>query len=658
MAREFIHELFRRTAGRFPEGVAVQSPDRTLYYAELDHWSDNVAATLRERGLEKGDRVAIPAQNTFVVIASILGVLKAGGVFVPLDPTAPERRLRPQLELVDPRFCLTEERFSNRIRELSGVGSEVAVLEVDREKAVDGRPCLLPRRADGGWQNLLEVPQTAWKPDDPCYVYFTSGSSGRPKAILGRLMAIDHFVLWESETFGVGPSTRVSQVTGPTFDAFLRDALTPLCAGGCVVVPRDRETLLAPESLARWLEDERVEVLHCVPSLFRVLLRSELGPERFPALRHVLLAGEVLLPSDVRRWYETVGERVGLVNLYGPSETTMVKLFHRVEPADAERRSVPIGQPMPGARALVLNEAGAPCPVGMVGEIHIRTPYRSLGYLGDEELTAGSFVPNPLSGDPDDVVYRTGDLGRLLESGDLEFLGRRDHQVKIRGLRVELDGIEDLILGSGRVKEAAVADRRDVAGNSYLVAYLVPDGDEGDMVSAVRQALAEDLPEALVPSSFVVLESLPKTATGKVDRKSLPAPDEVADTAPYEAPRNEVEEVLAAAFASVLDRPRVGIRDDFFQIGGHSLLAMVLLARASKELDVEVPLGLLFEAPTVAELASRIDELKASVAGSEVAGVGEGGEAAVDLDSALDNLDQLSDDEVDSLLAEIQREAS
>lgn len=635
----------------------MASEDRELTYGELDAWSDNVAAALHRQGLEKGDRVAITAQNSFVAVASILGSLKVGGVFVPLDPDSPRQRLDAQIAPVSPSAWLTESRLGDLTRELAGDDGESAVLEIDREEGSDDNPCLLPRRTEEGLENLLDPPAVEWGADDPCYVYFTSGSTGRPKPISGRLAAIDHFVRWEIEEFGVGPGTRVSQLTAPTFDAFLRDVFTPLCAGGTVVVPGAPETVLSPDRLAAWLDDEEIQLVHCVPSLFRVLLNADLDEDRFRALRAVLLAGEVLLPSDVQRWSAIFGDRIELVNLYGPSETTMVKLFYRVKPEDAERRSIPIGQPMPGARALVVTEAGEPAPAGTVGEILIRTPYRSLGYLGRDDLTAEVFVPNPLSDDPSDVVYRTGDLGRVLESGDLEFLGRRDQQVKIRGIRVELGEIEDLILGSGKVQEAAVADRRDSDDNRYLAAYVVPDEGADDVVGELRAELAEHLPEALIPSAFVVLEALPKTPTGKVDRKSLPAPEEVEDTSRYEAPRTPTEERLAAQFASVLERPRVGIHDDFFQVGGHSLLAMVLLSRLSSEFDVELPLGMLFESPTVAGLAVRVEELQASSGGVEEGETVSGEIEEGDLDSALENLDELSDEEMDSLLADVAEEA-
>jgi amino acid adenylation domain-containing protein len=633
MRQQFVHEMFQEAAAENPAQPAVASADRELTYAELNDWSNHIGNYLIDLGAVKGSIIFIAVESSFSVIASMIATLKIGGVFVPVDPHQPEGRLRGLAAQVPPAFVLTEQRLLATIGEKLGV--QVPVVPIDATDPVEG--CLSPPSVS--------------EPEDMCYVYFTSGSTGQPKAIAGRLKSIDHFVRWEIGAFAVKTGTVVSQLTSPVFDAFLRDTFTPLCAGGTLRVPDSREAVLDPKRLGQWLHDSQVEIVHSVPSLFRTLLAEGLTPDHFPALRYVALAGEPLLPADVRRWMEIFGDRIRLVNLYGPTETTMVKLFYMVRREDSTRRSIPVGQAMPGARALVLDEAGRPAAEGAIGEIYIRTPYRTLGYYNNPELTQQVFVPNPLSDDPADIVYRTGDLGRLLDDGNIEFLGRKDQQVKVRGVRVELEEIENAILATGMVKEAATVSRADRLGNSYLCAYIVT--SDHASVDEVRHAVAANLPDYMVPSTFLELERLPRTATGKIDRKSLPAPEQARSGAdqPIE-PRNQMEAEVATLFAEVLGLERVGINEDFFQLGGHSLLAMSLLSRLSAQFEVDLPLATLFEFPTVEQIAHDIEQRRseAPVEGAESGSLSLKAAASADFQNRVN---ELSDAEVDSLLADI-----
>ncbi len=624
---QFAHELFERSAAKWPDNVAIESSSRRVSYGELNAWSNDLAARLVDAGLRKGAIVYLAVESTFTTVAAILAVLKAGGVFVPIDPHQPGARLRALGAQVPPAFVLTEELLSAAIAEQ--FGKRAKVLRAEPPAAGQGR----------------SVANAAWGGDDLCYIYFTSGSTGTPKAIAGRLKGIDHFIRWEIDALNVAPGTRVSQLTSLTFDAFLRDLFTPLAAGGTMCVPDGREAILAPERLVRWLDDARIEIVHSVPSLFRTILAEPLSAERFPALRYVALAGEPLLPADVERWTQVFGTRIRLINLYGPTETTMVKLFYMVQPEDARRRSIPIGRPMPGASVLLLDETGRPVAPGSIGEVYIRTAYRTLGYYQNPELTEQVFVPNPLGDDPDDLVYRTGDLARELEDGNLEFLGRKDQQVKIRGMRIELGEIESAVLATGLIKEVAVVPLTDRIGNSYLCAYVVADHES---VERARRLLSTTLPEYMIPSAFIELEWLPRTSTGKVDRKSLPSPEEARATAAEPiAPRNDLEERTARMFAEALGLAKVGVNEDFFQLGGHSLLAMSLLARLSSELEVELPLATLFEHPTVEQIVRSVEERRRDAGGSQ-AGAATGAPAA-----PAAGVDDLSEADVESILADV-----
>jgi amino acid adenylation domain-containing protein len=483
------------------------------------------------------------------------------------------------------------------------------------------------------------VAGAALGPDDECYAYFTSGSTGRPKAIVGRLKALDHFVSWHLATFGIGPGDRMCQVTSFAFDGFLHEALVPLATGGTLCVSSDRETLLDGGKLAAWLERAGVHLIHCTPSLFRTMLNQDLDPERLPELRYALLVGEPLLPSDVERWTGVFGERIPLVNLYGPTETTLTKFVYFVKPEDAKLRTIPIGQPMPGARAIVVSDKGEPCPPGKLGEIYIRTPYRSLGYFEEPELTAEVFIPNPFGGSADDVVYKTGDLGRVREDGDFEFAGRRDHQVKVRGVRIELAPIQSLLSGHPAVEEAAVVARDDSRGNKYLCAYLVL--EEKLDPNVLRDFLLEELPESSVPAAFVEMDELPRTLSGKLDTRALPDPDEGGRRLrrEYVAPRTPTEEKICEIFSDLLKVPKVGVHDHFFELGGHSLLVMQLLARVRSSL-VEIPLGQVFQTPTVEELALAVTRIELERAGEP------------ELEELVDQLGEASGEELEELLRE------
>ena len=600
---ENIRHWVRRSAAVHAERIAIEQGDATLTYRELEARASACTNLLLRRGLLRGSVVGVLTFSSSRLATALLGILEAGGIFLPLDPRVPARRLAALVEEASPRWFLVDPELAGLASVITPKKTALRVLGFDDlESAVDDRSETVARPELSG--------------DDPCYIYFTSGSTGRPKGVTGRLKGIDHFVRWEIETFDLGHGARVSQIAAPSFDAFLRDTFVPLCTGGTMCVPPDRALLADAEWLADWIDQQRIELIHCVPSLFRTLLGVELTPERFAALRYVLMAGEPLLPADVQRWTAAFGRRIELVNLYGNSETTMAKFLYRVRPEDAERRMIPAGRPMRGAQGFILDALGAFRPAGAVGEILIRTPFRSLGYYNHPEETNRSFVPNPLHDDPNDLLYRSGDLGRILEDGNFEFLGRKDQQVKIRGVRVELEEVEGVLSRHEDVREAAVVEQPDATGGFLLASFVVlrPGGD----VAPLRGYLAERLPDAMVPSRFFAVEKLPRSMNGKIDRGALRAMAEEWSGAEAEhvAPRNELEEMVAGLFSRLLGVARVGAHDNFFQLGGHSLLATQLVARVRHALDLEVPLRSLLQQPTVAGLAREIEALRRAATGA------------------------------------------
>jgi amino acid adenylation domain-containing protein len=607
MKFESVQELFSQAAGKFKDNVAIERlPDR-LTYGELEESSNRLANYLISIGVAKGSIVAILADDSIEVTTAIIATLKAGCVFLPLDPGIPEKRLQVIVSKASPTVFLVQTKYLETLKQII-VSEAPSYRFVSIDRVADDHLAAGSEDVESYLKHEeTGKPSVEYGPDDFCYLYFTSGSTGIPKAIAGRLKGIDHFIRWEIENFGVQAGTRVSQLTGPSFDAFLRDIFTPLCAGGTVCVPPSRELILDAAKLVQWIDEQQINLVHCVPSLFRSMINQALTADKFASLKFVLMAGEALLPADIKKWMNVFGERVQLVNLYGPTETTMTKFFYFVQPADKDRRFIPIGKPMSGARALVLDPKGKACPPGAIGEIFIRTPFMTHGYYQQPELTKEVFVPNPFSTDPNDLIYKTGDLGRLLDDGNFEFVGRKDQQVKIRGVRIEIGEIENALREHESIRDVVVVDLADADGNKYLCAYVV--FRNAVEIEELRNFLINSLPLYMVPSAFVVREELPRTLNGKINRKALPTPNEarLEAGAKVDTPRTPIEDLLVGIWSSVLGFQSVGINDNFFALGGHSLMATQLLARVRESLDIELPLRSLFDAPTVAGQARYIE---------------------------------------------------
>jgi amino acid adenylation domain-containing protein len=608
MTFESVQELFSKTVEKYGDHFAIEYGDRRITYGALEERSNILANLLIAGGAQKGSVVAIQSADISETITAVIATLKAGCAFMPLDPTFPEKRLQAMIGEVAPAWFITETKFleslDRAVRDQPAAGAKVICLDEVSSTSQD-RPNLTV--IDGLSHRDTNKPNVKSEPNDFAYIYFTSGSTGRPKGIMGRLKAIDHFIKWEIKTLAIGVGARVSQLTNPAFDAFLRDVFVPLCSGGLICIPGDRAVVMMSDSLRDWINAERINIVHCVPSVLRSLINCGLTPEDFTQLKYVLLAGEPLLTSDVAKWTDVFGERVQLVNLYGPTETTMTKFFYFVTPVDRERRMIPIGKPMEGARALIVDERGKPCSPGSVGEIYIRTPFRSLGYYGRAEATNEVFIPNPFTDDPLDLIYKTGDLGRVNKDGNFEFLGRRDQQVKVRGIRVELSEVENLLRAHSAVEDAAVVDREDEHLMKYLCAYVVL--REQIPPSVLRDYLAAELPEFSIPSMFVVVDELPRTPNGKIDRRALPAPNRsgLIKGDPV-APRTLVELRLVQIWESLLNISPVGVTDNFFDLGGHSFLAIVLLNRIHKAFDRSLPLASLLRNATIESLAQIISD--------------------------------------------------
>ncbi|MBL0387099.1 amino acid adenylation domain-containing protein [Tumebacillus sp. ITR2] len=611
-----IHHLFNEQVEKTPDHVAVSYGSQQVTYREIQERSNRLAHFLQEQGVERSEPIAILLERSVEMVVTLLGVLKAGAAFVPLDPKYPLDRLTMILSEVSPKWVISQRSFAGKLQELVADAELQAMRalytdEVPEERASGLAQAFSFSVLDSYSSGNLEVIN---EPGDLNYIFYTSGSTGRPKGVMGCHKSLAHFIRWEAEEFGIGEGDRVSQFAALSFDASLRDIFVPLCNGGRVCLP-PQDVLSDRAELVKWIESEQLTIIHCVPSVFRLLL-AEAREGLFPNLRHILMAGEVLDVKHVRRWMEIFGTRIQLVNFYGSTETTMIKMFHRIEKLPVEGKPIPIGRGMKGAAPLILNVKQKLCGIGQVGEIYIRSPFLSLGYYKRPELTAEVFLQNPLRPVQEgvDPVYRTGDLGRYLPDGSVEYIGRRDNQVKVRGIRVELAEIEAAMVRVDGLREAVVVARTEEEGDCTLIAYFT--GEE-ITVESLRASLQQKLPDVMIPSQFHLLAEMPLLPNGKVDRKGLQAM--ALDAKPelgtqYVAPSTETERVLADIWAHVLKVEKVGVADSFFALGGHSLLAMQVLARVQEATGLRVTLQDFFAKLTVGELAAHLDGLAGSKA--------------------------------------------
>ncbi|KST70378.1 non-ribosomal peptide synthetase [Mastigocoleus testarum] len=607
----YIQVLFQQTAEKFRSETAIIFGNKRLTYKEVEEKSNQLANFLLANGATKGSIVAILSKNIPEVIISIIGILKAGCVFVPLDTNFPEKRLELIISEISPHWYIADSKFLRTVNNIAKKNhiSKPKFICLDDNSVLDEFQHDVRILKHYAKHSNCEAPDVNFDPNDTCYIFFTSGSTGKPKGIVGRLKAIAHFINWEIKTLNVTEKTRVSQFATPAFDAFLKDIFVPLCSGGTVCIPEDRTIIFDARKLVDWIDRQKINIIHMVPSLFRSILNEDLEPNIFDSLKYVVLAGEPILPVDVIKWTDIYGERVKIVNLYGPSETTLTKFFYLIKSSDRERRSIPIGKPIEGSAALVLDENKRVCPPGMVGEIYIRTPYRALEYYHQPELTDAVFIQNPFNNNPHDIVYKTGDLGRITEDGNFEYFGRIDRQVKIRGIRIEVTEIENYLRFHQSVGNVAVVDREDSNGNKYLCAYVVL--NQEIELDSLRSFLSQYLPQSMMPSMFIALESLPRTMSGKVDRKALPAPEKAKQesTRNFVAPRTENEKKLAQIWLQILKIEQVGVNDNFFDLGGHSLLATKLISRARKTFGVELPFNIILDSPTLESMTQSIETI-------------------------------------------------
>nr|QEO74619.1 AMP-dependent synthetase and ligase [uncultured bacterium] len=586
-----LHELFERRAAATPDATAVAFEGERVSYRELNRRADALARRLRDAGVGAGSLVGVCAGRSVELIVAVLGVLKAGGAYVPLDPEYPRERLAFMAEDARVKVLLTQKRHDGLLDGLSGQEFETLYLD--------------DARAEGAAANVSTNNKANVSAQDAAYVIYTSGSTGRPKGVVVSHRAVVN-ALAAHRAFQREPVASTLLQISHAFDASLLNIFCTLSQGGTLFVPRGGWQA-DPAHVARLIAEEGITALFNTPSAYALLL-EEARPEQLETLRTVYVGGEICPPRLIEK-HRALAPHAALFNEYGPTEATIWCLVHDCR-ATTEGAPVPIGRPGANMRVYVLDGRLRPVPVGVAGELYVGGCGLARGYLNRSALTAAAFIPDPFASEPGARLYRTGDVVRWLEAGEVEYVGRNDEQVKIRGFRVEPGEIEAALTRHARVREAVVQAQRaksDAPSVQSLTAYYtVTDGESVPSADELRSHLQAHLPGHMIPSAFVFLEALPLTPNGKLDRRALPEPERVVAAASV-PPRTSTEKALADIWCEVLGLAEVGAFDGFFELGGHSLLATQVVARAREAFEVELPLRAIFEAPTVAGLAERVE---------------------------------------------------
>jgi amino acid adenylation domain-containing protein len=563
-----IHQLFEEQVERTPDAIAVVFEGQQLTYSELNSRANRLAHYLQTLAVKPEVLVGICVDRSLEMVVGLLGILKAGGAYVPLDPAYPQERLAYMLEDSQVSVLLTKEKLVAQL-----LSHQAQIICLDREEEID--------------RYSIDNPQSTIEPNNLAYLIYTSGSTGKPKGVLLAHRGLVNLAQAQGKAFQILPNSRVLQFASLCFDASISEIVMTLIFGASLYLASP-EDLLPGNNLTRLLDRSAITHVTLPPSALSVM-----QPEEVTKLKVLIVAGEACSGELVAKWSKN---RL-FFNAYGPTESTVCATVHLCQTSS---QSPPIGKAIDNTQLYILDERLQPVPIGIPGELHIAGVGLARGYLNRPDLTASKFIAAPFSA-RENRLYKTGDLARYLPNGTIEYLGRIDRQVKIRGFRIELGEVESLLIQHPQIREAVVIAREDIPGDKRLVAYLCF-RRESTEIGELRSYLQENLPNYMIPSNFVFLEAMPLTSNGKIDHRALPKPD-ISRLVELIEPQNDVERQLLAIWQEVLNIDSLGIRDNFFELGGHSLLAVKLFKAIESEFGQNLPLAILFEAPTIEQLA-------------------------------------------------------
>lgn len=613
-----IPQRFEKIARNYPDHLAVKTKNHSLTYNDLNSAANRMAHTILTQRGRKNEPVALLLEQDAPVIAAILGALKAGKFYVPLDPSLPHLRLKYILEDLQSSYMVTNNKNLSLAKSLAGTILDLVNID-ELDSLPDGNPCI------------------GIQPESLSWVIYTSGSTGKPKGVIQNHLNVLHFMMNYTNSLHICVDDRLTllysfSVNGGTHDIFAA------LLNGASLFPLDlKEDGFT--HLGDWLIEERITIYHSVPTVFRQFVEGLTGQSEFPDIRILRLGGEPVYKRELDFFKKFFSKDCILVNRLGSSETGSLRMYFVNKETQISGNLIPVGYAVMDNEILLVDDAGKQI-AGDEGEIAVKTRYVSPGYWRRPDLTDGVFLPGPAGGK--ERIYRTGDLGRMLPDGCLLHLGRKDFFVKIRGYRIDIDEIEAALRECPGIKEAVVVARNNNSGDERLVAYLVPTVQPGPKVGELRRFLNEKLPDYMIPHNFVTLEAIPLTDTRKVDRKALPNPGTSRPelTTPYAAPKTAIEKELAKIWAEVLSTDEVGIHDDFFDLGGHSLSATRIISRVIATFELQLPVQALFDSPTVAAMSVVISNKEEQKADEE------------ELKRLLREVESLSEETAEELLAE------
>lgn len=573
--------------------VAIDSGEKVLSYHSLLNISNKITKFLLDKKLNHKTIIGIQLDDRSDLICAIVGILNARCTFVPINYSLPEARVNLILKDLNLKYLISSKKNTQK--------NEAVINDYFIEDILAETDNINP--------NAMVYPQ--FDKDDGIYVYFTSGTTGKPKGIIGKNCSLLQFIQWEIQAFEIDNNCRVSQFISPYFDAFLRDIFVPLLVGGTICIPPQEDDFFSPEKIIPWIENTDITLIHCVPSLFRVINDKSLNPDNFRGLKEILLSGERIIPSELENWYKVFGSRIQIVNLYGATESTMIRSFYKIIPDDVFQDRISIGGPISETKLLVANADFKPCPRLVSGTLYIISDYLTKGYLNSPELTNDVFVKLNFNG-KQVLAYRTGDKARVLADGRIDLIGREDRQIKLRGIRIELDELETILIRSGLVEHAVVIKKTEQNGNEHLIAFIVKNelGDISDLSDHVFSYLEKHLPQTMMPSDIILLNELPLLTNGKIDYSGLLAKTEITQKTIY-APTNVVEDKLLVIWKEILGDKIISIEDSFHLIGGDSLAIMRLIGRIYQEFNIRISLSELFKNLSIKKQAEFIKEANA-----------------------------------------------
>jgi amino acid adenylation domain-containing protein len=572
--------------------VAIEYREERILYKDVLQGSAAIGDFLLKQGVGRETIVGVCLDDRVAIVFAMIGIARAGCVFVPIDVDLPRQRINDIVRDLEPGCILGSEDTVSRVGTAFEGTPLFLVEDILRADMTPGEDAVL-------WPQYAE--------DDALYIYYTSGTTGMPKGIVGKNCSLIHFLNWEMTTFNLGPGYRYSQLISPHFDAFLRDIFVPLLSGGTICIPPDDEQFLKVENIVSWINDTAIQLIHCVPSVFRIINDTSLTSDLFPQLKYILLSGEKINPAELKPWYALFNDRIQLVNLYGATETTMIRSYYLIRPEDAGKTSISIGHPIHDTELFVANKDLRASGLLEPGDLYILSDYMTRGYLNAPELTHEKFVSIPGKDFEGKMAFKTGDRARMFPGGKIDLIGREDRQVKLRGVRIELEEIEKVISASGLVKNAIVVKHVDEKANEMLIAFVIRKEQfaRGAFFNDIRAHLDATLPGYMIPSNIIETDHFPLLSNGKINYSKLP------DLLPLEdlvQPENEIERKLLSVWKEVLGDKPISTEDILYRIGGNSLTILRLISLIYREFSIRISLSEVFANPTIKKQAKLIVE--------------------------------------------------